>query len=82
MSNIRKDFERDMNPPPFWEEIAFWIGCFSHYSSGFQAGRAHDIEGLIAEIRKLRRPSLGQTNYVYRDEVIEIIRKHFGKEGL
>jgi hypothetical protein len=65
---------------------------FVMFQSGFHAGRAHDIDGLIAEMHHhvnsipigRYNPTKGDSAYNwgkhYLAEFSEIIRKHFGKE--
>jgi hypothetical protein len=84
MTDIRKDFVRDMNPPPCWEELASWIGAFNDYSTGYQAGRAHDVDGLIAEIEAAKFPDASDDWKTHHnnthDNIATLVRKHFGKE--
>jgi len=44
------------------------------------AGRAHDVDGLIAEIHKIGGMSYNIAWGEAIDECLHIIRKHFGKE--
>lgn len=65
---------------------------FVMFQSGFQAGRAHDIDGLIAEIEELQDlysaglyPEYSPSEVNERisgcvHAAIRIIRKRFGKE--
>lgn len=35
--SIRAAFERDLNPPPVWEQLESWCNAFEDYSKGYQA---------------------------------------------
>jgi hypothetical protein len=75
MTDIHKEF-------PQWYNNRFSNRdplCCEHgmedMEEAYKAGRAHDVEGLIAEICDAIRFDVLQA-----DDVEEIIRKHFGKE--
>jgi hypothetical protein len=82
MTDIRKDFQGFLlkkfgdklstmsDDQRFCMEIGF--------NGGFQAGRAHDVDGLIAEIEAIDN-GIGMP-LVSRSHVLSVIRKHFGKE--
>ena len=72
-----KEYERDWSDddiPLMLEEIDAYK---SGFADGFQAGRAHDIEGLIAALFEACE---GNSTTLRIDYAISIIRKHFGKE--
>jgi len=69
MSDVRKDLNSADNATILINQQSF--------EAGFQAGRAHDIEGLIADMRKGSELYHGIVPMFY---IEEIIRKHFGKE--
>ncbi len=71
MTDIRKEFEAQ----PFRGD-AYEAG----WKDGYQAGRAHDVDGLIAEIHKIGGMSYNIAWGEAIDECLHIIRKHFGKE--
>lgn len=37
---MREKFERDMNPPSIWQELASWQEAFNDYAKGYQAAQA------------------------------------------
>lgn len=80
MSDIRKDFERFYDSLPTMDASDDWAKPYIF--TGFQAGRAHDVDGLIAEINKCPAiiPDGFSSLLLYQEDVIEIIRRHFGKE--
>lgn len=73
MSDIRKDFDRWFEiqyPDPVPDYALHEVRIFKdNQFTAYQAGRAHDIEGVIAEL-----VAEGWTIPA------EIVRKHFGKE--
>lgn len=80
MSDIRKDF-------PQWYNNRFSNRdplCCEHgmedMEEAYQAGRTHDIEGLIAEICNESVHDGDGEYYLKTYEICSIIRKHFGKE--
>lgn len=81
MSDIRKDFMAWFKAQAETQEE-----CPSLFEA-YQAGRAHDIDGLIAEISRLKYPqnecepaSYKSLHNATADSCIDIIRKRFGKE--
>lgn len=88
MTDIRKDFEelyaRDYFSLADWQSKPEEEATLKAYMlDAYQAGCAHDVDGLIAEIEK-ERDSLSYVGdepwEVAFDRIISIIRKHFGKE--
>jgi len=93
MSDIRKEFEKlainlDLN---FFrnkeDDECYWYPETQKAYEAYKAGRAHDIEGLIAEIMRLKYPQNECEPASYKalhnssvESCAEIIRKHFGKE--
>ncbi len=73
MTDIRKDFY----PAPEHYNEPYDKRSFD---AGYQAGRAHDVDGLIAEIHKIGGMSYNIAWGEAIDECLHIIRKHFGKE--
>ncbi|CAB5212872.1 hypothetical protein UFOVP191_40 [uncultured Caudovirales phage] len=78
MTDIRKDLSNPQNATMLVHKESF--------DAGFKAGRAHDVDGLIAEIDGLKckkvdcRPIAHEVHNEAIDAAISVIRKHFGKE--
>lgn len=82
MTDIRKDFElhaisEGLCLKTIWEQPDTYRDYTTVCAwSGYQAGRAHDIDGLIAELKN----SVEWLSGNEESTVESIIRKHFGKE--
>lgn len=94
MTDIRKDFEEWVKQTEKYT-CERWLHGYKENTvniswNAYQAGHAHDVDGLIAEIERekaaiLSRATMTDTNTVRSaivtlDGCISIIRKHFGKE--
>jgi len=89
MSDIRKDFEE-------WAAIEGYyvmpqgdgyLTETQYAYEGYQAGRAHDVDGLIDKLTAAAGTTTHShlngsftTTELKLSDAIEIIRKHFGKE--
>ena len=91
MTDIRKDFEAvystgesiidahslAMRDDGEYEQALARL-CFKYFSKGYQAGRAHGVDGLISKIEN--EMGFGDEDESGLKLALEIIRKHFGKE--
>lgn len=84
MSDIRKDFEAEFGTEPWFIFAANKDGYADIATNvafiAYQAGRAHDVDVLIAEICRESIHDGDGEYYLKTYEITEIIRKHFGKE--